>query len=213
MTKNGTSKTSLFTYFKYGIAFFAGVIVNSNTVIENITKIPTSVQAFKETYLYDSKEMFSGEWSSDPEYYINSSAMGFDVEQPSMYMKMDVDDQNNIEGEIISERLCDALPLTWYITIESIEPTISNLLFDRVFYVKQLHYGEMETVAKMKLVKINKRYETIKFERIYDQTGAIPKYIVFGKNLPKLKEDKAKLSDYCLKSSQNILKKSLENKN
>lgn len=56
------------------------------------------------------KEFFTGKWSSDDEYIINSRDLGLDKPQPIMTIQLSVDEDGSIDGEFISEGLCDAMP-------------------------------------------------------------------------------------------------------
>ncbi len=60
---------------------------------------------------------------------------------------------------------------------------------DRVFYLKQLHSGKMETLGVLKLVREDRKNGTIEFETVGDGTGALPRKIVLAKNLPEYEED------------------------
>jgi len=99
---------------------------------------------------------------------------------------------------------CDALPITWIISFESKSPNLKNVFVDRAFFIKQLHNGDMEKVAELKLVNQNKRYRTITFKTIRDTTNSLPKFLTFGKDLPSYEEDFKKLSDYCTGSSMRL---------
>lgn len=186
-------------WMTYVVTFCAGFITNFSGVLENITKLPSNYHNFKEVYLYD-KELLKGSWSTNAEYVLNSKEAGLDKEQPTVVLTLDVDHDGGIEGEIMSEKICDALPITWIISFESESPNLKNLLVDRSFFIKQLHNGDMEKAAELKLVNQNKRHRTITFKTIRDTTGSLPQFLTFGKELPSYKEDFDRLSGYCSES-------------
>lgn len=194
---------------KYFVAFCVGFITNFSGVLENITKLPANYNDFKKTYLFD-KELLNGSWSTNAEYVLNGKEAGLDKEQPNIVLTLDVDHDGGVEGEIMSVKICDALPLTWVISFESESPNLKNIFVDRMFFIKQLHNGEMKKVAELKLVNQNKRHQTITFKTISDTTNSFPEFLTFGKGLPSYEEDFKKLSGYCAGSSmrfREVLKK------
>lgn len=197
---------------KYILVFSAGFLTNFSGFLDNVTKIPNSYKEFKKEYLYD-KVFLDGDWSTDAEYILNSGDMGLNVEQPVMTMRLSVGDDGEVIGGILSKEICDALPITWVISIGSKAPNLSNLLLDRRFFVKQLHGGEMEVVAELKLVSEDKNNNSIKLKRVSDTTGAIPEYIYLGKNLPKFKENINFLEKYCADSSKRFFKDAINKEN
>jgi hypothetical protein len=195
----GTESTKALTWIKYLAIFFAGVITNFSGVFEGIIKLPANYYDFKRIYLYD-KDLLNGSWSTNANYILNSREVGLDKEQPSIVLTLTINDDGSVDGEILSEKICDALPLTWNISVESKSPNLKNLFVDRSFFIKQLHNGEMETVAELKLVNQNKRYRTITLETINDATNSLPNLLTLGKDLPSYKDDFEKLSNYCADS-------------
>lgn len=177
-------------------SFIGGCVTGTSGVLDGLVKIPVSYNQLKVNYLYDS-EFLKGEWSTNSEYVANSKDLGLDIAQPVIVMNMEADKDGSINGEIMSEKICDALPLTWYINFESKSPSIINFITGREFEVTQLHNGETETVATMKLINKNKKFGAITFEVTKDLTGSLPKMITFGKGLPQYKSDYKHLQDYC----------------
>lgn len=127
--------------------------------------------------------------------------MGLSESQPLAVMQLSVDDYDgSINGEIITEGLCDAMPLTWNITLNSDAPRFYNFFIDRTFQVRQLIGGAMDTSkveAELKLIKVDRKHQALKFEVISDNTHSLPKFISFGKDLPKFEENYNYLQDYC----------------
>ncbi|HHH7828561.1 hypothetical protein WDK46_21115 [Escherichia coli] len=78
------------------------------------------------------KEFLTGKWSSDDEYIINSRDLGLDKPQPIMTIQLSVDEDGSIDGEFISEGLCDAMPLTWNITFNNAPPSPLNFFCEEV---------------------------------------------------------------------------------
>jgi len=198
-TGNGEKMKTL-GWLKYFAVFCMGFITNFSGVLDNITKLPANYHDFKATYLYD-KELLNGSWSTNAEYLLNSKEVGLDKDQPNIVLTIAVDHDGGVEGEIMSQQICDALPITWIISFESDPPNLENLLVDRTFFIKQLHNSDMEKVAELKLVNQNKRHQTITFKTIRDTTNSLPEFLTFGKDLPSYKGDFKKLSDYCAGSS------------
>lgn len=214
MSSDSKEKSKAWRWVTYLATFCAGFITNFSGVLENLTKLPANYHNFKETYLYD-KELLKGSWSTNAEYILNSKETGLDKEQPAVVLTMDVDNDGGVEGEILSQQICDALPITWVISFESESPNLKNLFVDRSFFIKQLHNGDMEEVAELKLANQNKRHQTITFKTIRDATGSLPAFLTFGKELPSYKTDFDKLSDYCAgspKRFRDAIKKNLINK-
>ncbi|OAT17091.1 hypothetical protein M977_04337 [Buttiauxella gaviniae ATCC 51604] len=154
-------------------------------------------------YLYQ-KEFLTGKWSTDAEYVINSGDLGLDISQPIVTVQLIVDKDGSINGEIISETLCDDMPLTWNITMNSDSPSLKNFVFARTFEVRQLINGAMDkspVVATLKLTEEDQKHNAITFEVVSDATGRLPKKLIFGKDLPKFDENYKFLQDYCAKST------------
>ncbi len=198
---------------KYTLVFFLGFITDFSGFLDNITNIPSSYKEFKKVYLYDS-ELLSGTWSNNAEYVINSEELNLDYDQPLITMSLHVDEHDGaITGEILSKRICDTLPLTWIISMESPEPNLGLFFIDRRFYLKQLKSGKMETVATLKLTK--KEKNKIILERVEDQWTILPKQVVLVKIHPYYHTDFEELSKYCAQSPERFrqkIRKMRENK-
>ncbi|MFV8904145.1 hypothetical protein ABQ333_02640 [Serratia fonticola] len=203
--------SKIWSVFKYVMVFMAGFIANFSGVLRSVSDIPNSYEEFKKTYLYD-ESFLSGKWSTNSEYLINGQDIGLEPEQQDVVMELVKGNGGRVSGEIISKKICDAMPLTWVISIESAPPNLLNFFIDRSFFVKQLHGGVMETVAELKLVHENREHGVIKFKRVSDETSAFPEFIVFGKDLPNYKKDMKNLSDYCSGSTTRYWKQYQSNK-
>lgn len=177
-------------------SFVVGCVTGASGFLDGLNKIPESYSQFKQVYLYDS-EFLKGNWSTNAEYVANSHDLGLDVEQPKIVMSMEPEKDGSISGEIMSEKICDALPLTWYINFQSETPSLVNLFIDRKFVITQLHNGETETVATLKLIDENKKFGAVTFQVISDKTQMLPDKITFGKDLPEYKNDYKQFQDYC----------------
>lgn len=200
MVETISDKTKALVGWLKGIAIFcAGFITGLSGFLENIVKLPANYHDFKATYLYD-EELLTGSWSTNAEYVINSEELGLDEKQTNIVLTLNVDHDGGVEGEIMSEKICDALPITWIISFESESPNLKNIFIDRSFFVKQLHNGSMEKVAELKLVNQNKKHRIITFKTISDATNSLPKFLTFGKDLPSYQEDFKNLSNYCADS-------------
>lgn len=146
------------------------------------------------------KTFLTGKWSTDAEYIINSGDLGLDKPQPLIIMQLAVADDGSIDGEIISEKLCDAMPLTRNITLNSDSPSLINFILDRRFQVRQLVNGAMDkspVIAKLKLVAEDHKYNSITFDIVNDATGTLPKQLTVAKDLPKFEENYKFLQGYC----------------
>ena len=199
---------------KYLAVFCLGFLTNFSGFLDNVTNIPSSYKEFKKVYLYDA-DLLSGNWSTNTEYALDGEELGLGYEQPIITMSLNVDEFGEVSGEILSKEVCDALPITWVISMESPEPGLSSFIFDRHFFLKQLKGGRMQTVAEFQLAYADKRNNIIEFERVDDKQNILPEKIKLAKNLPAYDEDFKELSDYCSKSPQRLrerLKKLSENK-
>jgi len=156
------------------------------------------------------REFLNGKWSNDAEFIINSKDLGLDNDQPLVTAQMAVDNDGSIDGEIISAGLCDGMPLTWNITFNSESPSITNFIIARKFYIRQQIDGAMDTspvVATMKLVKQDRKHNSITFEVVDDPQGMLPNQLTLAKNLPKFEENYNFLQDYCANSTKEFFKK------
>lgn len=190
---------------KYTLIYFAGFLTSFSGVLDSLVKIPSSYQELKKTYIYDS-EFLTGQWSTNAEYLINSVDLGLDPSQPKMTLSMQASDDGGASGEIMSAKICDALPLTWDIRLVADAPTFRDFFFDRKFYLQQLHEGKMQTVAVLKLVNEDRKKGSIKFEVIDDGTFVLPKQITLAKDLPQYEADFKELTDYCAESPMKFWK-------
>lgn len=189
---------------KYTLIYFAGFLTSFSGVLDSLVRIPSSYKELKKTYIYDS-EFLTGHWSTNAEYLIDSVDAGLDPSQPKIVLNMQASDDGSASGNIMSEEICDALPLTWDIKLVADEPTFRDFFFDRKFYLKQLHESRMQTVAVLKLVNEDKKNGSIKFELV-GGGGFLPKEIIFGKDLPQYDHDFKELSGYCAKSPMKFWK-------
>ncbi|WCE32086.1 hypothetical protein [Vibrio sp. SCSIO 43137] len=188
---------------KYFAVFCLGFLTNFSGFLENVTSIPNSYKEFKKEYLYDT-ELLSGTWSNNTEYVLDGADLGLDFEQPKITLSLSVNESGEVNGVILNKKVCDSLPLTWVISMESPEPSLSSLLFDRHFFLKQLKEGKMETVAEFKLVYTDERKEVIEFERVEDRWNVLPKTVKLAKNLPAYDADFNELDNYCAGSQQRL---------
>lgn len=195
-------KPVLFAIFTY----VAGCITGLSGFIDGISKLPESYNQMKKNYLDDST-FLDGHWSTNSDYVANSGDLGLENQQPLMVMSIQTEKDGSVTGEIMSEGICDALPLTWYINFDSDEPSWIDFFRDRRFKITQLHNGVTETVAVLKLEHKNEKFGAITFEVIKDMTGILPSKIIFGKNLPEYKNDYKKLQDYCGDSPRRFAEK------
>ncbi|VXA77291.1 MULTISPECIES: hypothetical protein [Aeromonas] len=191
----------LIPMLKYFSVFCLGFLTNFSGFLDNVTNIPSSYKEFKKVYLYDA-ELLSGNWSTNTEYLLDGEELGLGLEQPTITMSLNVNEFGEVNGEILSNTVCDALPLTWVISMESPEPGLSSFIFERRFFLKQLKGGEMEIVAEYQLVYVDERKNVIEFERIDDKRNVLPEKFKLAKNLPAYDADFKELSDYCSKSPQ-----------
>lgn len=178
------------------IGFVFGCATGISGFLDALNKIPEFYTQIKKNYLYESS-FLKGDWSTNGEYVANSGDLGLNITQPVMVMSMEPGVDGSIVGEIMSEKICDALPLTWSINFMSDSPSIANFFMDRKFIITQLHNGYTETVATLKLASENKELGVITFRVVSDSTGSLPPQIIFGKNLPEYKNDYKKIQEYC----------------
>lgn len=190
---------------KYALIYVAGFLTSFSGVLDSLVKIPLSYQELKKTYIYDS-EFLTGQWSTNTEYLANSGDLGLDPSHPKMTLNMEASADGSVSGEMMSEKICDALPLTWDIRLEADTPAFRDFFFNRKFYLKQLHEGRMQTVAALELVNEDRKNGAIKFKVVGDGTGALPKQITLAKNLPQYENDFKELSDYCAGSTMKFWK-------
>ncbi|EGR2191077.1 hypothetical protein DZF87_24410 [Vibrio parahaemolyticus] len=154
-------------------------------------------------YFYDS-ELFKGQWSNNTEYLLGGGELGLDFAQPLITMELDVNEFGEINGGILSKRACDSMPLTLDLSIDSPEPGLSAILFDRRFYIKQLKDDKMQVVAELKISSTDERKKVITLERVEDRWNIFPETIRLAKNLPAYERDSNELSEYCAGSFQKL---------
>ncbi|WP_044177239.1 hypothetical protein [Phytobacter massiliensis] len=158
------------------------------------------------------KEFLTGKWSTDAEYIINSGDLGLNKDQPLVIIQFIANPDGSIDGEIISEGLCDAMPITWNITLNSEPPSVINFIVPRKFQVRQLIDGSMDKspiVATLKIVNEDRKHNSITFDITDDATGTLPKQLTVAKDLPKFEENYKYLQNYCADSTKKFYKKVL----
>lgn len=158
------------------------------------------------------KEFLTGKWSTDAEYIINSGDLGLNKEQPLVIIQFIANPDGSIDGEIISEGLCDAMPITWNITLNSEPPSVINFIVPRKFQVRQLIGGSMDKspiVATLKMIAEDRKHNSITFDITNDVTGTLPNQLTVAKNLPKFEENYKYLQNYCADSTAKFYKKAL----
>lgn len=187
-------------------------IVTACTIIGVLLATATFYFQFRND-MYDSlyqKKFLTGKWSNDAGLIINSKDLGLNNEEPLVTIQMDVDDDGSIDGEIISEGLCDGMPLTWGITFNSESPTLKNFVFARKFQVRQLVDGSMDkspVVATLKLVEEDRKHKSITFEVVDDPAGMLPKQLTVAKDLPNFQDNYNYLQEFCANSTKEFFKK------
>lgn len=196
----------IIAFSKYAGVFALGFITNFSGVLDSISSIPSSYKELKKVYFYNGGSL-AGKWSNNTEYLLGAGELGLDDGQPKIIMQIDANDHDEITGEILSERICEALPITWVISIESPEPGIFSLFSNRRFYIKQLRNNLMETVAIMEITYLDSRKGTISLQRVADPLEILPKRISLAKNLPEFDNDFNHISEYCSESPQRFREK------
>ncbi|MDR7345182.1 hypothetical protein J2X14_003625 [Pantoea alhagi] len=194
-------------------------IVSICTVISLLIGVATFYFQFRND-MYENlyqKKFLTGKWSNDADLIINSKDLGLNNNEPLVTIQMNVDDDGSIDGEIISEGLCDGMPLTWSITFNGESPTFKNFVFARKFQVRQLVDGAMDkspVVATLKLIEEDRKHKSLTFEVVDDPARMLPKKFTVAKDLPKFEENYKYLQEYCADSTLEFFKKrAIERKN
>lgn len=196
----------IIAFSKYAAAFALGFITNFSGVLDNIASIPSSYKELKKVYFYNGNSL-TGKWSNNTEYLLGAGELGLEDDQPKIIMQIDANEHDEITGEILSEEICEALPITWVISIESPEPGIFSLFSNRRLYIKQLRNNSMETVAIMEIKNLDSRKETISLQRVADPLEILPKHVSLAKNLPAFDDDFNHISKFCSGSPQRFREK------
>lgn len=193
-------------FIKYAGAFALGFITNFSGVLDNISSIPGSYKELKKVYFYNGGSL-AGKWSNNAEYLLGGGELGLEYGQPKIIMQIEANEHDEISGEILSEGICEALPFTWVISIESPEPGISSLFSNRRLYIKQLKNDLMETVAIMEIMHFDSRKGTISLQRVADPLAILPERVSLAKNLPAFDDDFNYISEFCSESPQRVREK------
>lgn len=193
-------------FSKYALVFLLGFITNFSGALDNISKIPGSYKELKKVYIYNGSSL-AGEWSNNGEYLLGSGELGLAYGQPKIVMRVEANDHDEINGEILSEAVCEALPITWGILVESPEPGILNIFSKRKIYIKQVKNDLLETVAIMEIKSVDSRKGMLRLKRIYDPLQILPEKVDLAKGLPAFDEDFNYLSEFCAESPQRYREK------
>lgn len=206
--QNKTILNRLKAFFKIKdiIILIIGIFIGANNFFENMIALPDSYKRFRNIYIYDDS-FLAGNWSNDTEYLLGSAGMNLWESQETLAMSLNVNEDGSIIGSILSKNICYANPITWIIIIESEPHSLLNLIKSRRFFIKRLHDNRFEKIAELKLISEDKKFGTIKFERVNDITGSIPKYIHLAKDLPKFQENWNELESNCVEATALFYKK------
>lgn len=196
----------IIAFIKYAGVFALGFITNFSGVLNNIANIPSSYKELKKVYFY-SGDKISGKWSSNTEYLLGAGELGLAYDQPKIIMQVDANEHDEVSGEILSEDLCEALPITWKISIESPEPGILSLFSKRKLYIKQLRNNLMETVAIMEIISLDDRKGTISLQRVVDPLEILPEKVSLAKDLPAFDDNFKEISEFCADSPKRFREK------
>lgn len=194
------------TFSKYAAVYLLGFITNFSGVLDNISSIPSSYKELKKVYFY-SGDHLAGKWSNNDEYILGAGELGLEYGQPKIVMQIGANEHDEISGEIFSEAICEALPLTWVISAESPEPGIFSLFSNRKIYIKQLRDNRMETVAVMEIESLDSRKGVIHLQRKQDPLQILPEKVTLARNLPAFDEDFKQLSEFCAGSPKRFREK------
>ena len=196
----------IIAFSKYAAVFVLGFITNFSGALNNIVSIPGSYKELKKVYFYSGNSM-SGKWSNNTEYLLGAGELGLAHDQPKIIMQVDANEHDEISGEILSEDLCDAFPITWLVSIESPEPGIFSLFSNRKLYVKQLRNSFMETVAIMEITSLDDRKGTVSLQRVEDPLEILPEKVTLAKGLPAFDDDFKEISEFCADSPKKFREK------
>lgn len=196
----------IIAFLKYAAVFAFGFITNFSGALDNIASIPNSYKELKKVYFYSGNSI-SGKWSNNTEYLLGGGELGFADEQPKIIMQVSVNEHDEISGEILSEGLCEALPITWVVSIESPEPGIFSLFSNRKLYIKQLKNNLMETVAIMEIISLDDRRGTVSLQRVADPLEILPVKVSLAKDLPAFDDDFKEISEFCADSPKRLREK------
>lgn len=122
-------------------------------------------------------------------------------------MQVSVNERDEISGKILSEDMCEALPITWVVSIESPGPGIFNLFSNRKLYIKQLRNNLMETVAIMEITSLDDRKGTVILQRVADPLEILPEKVSLAKDLPAFDDDFKENSEFCADSPKRFREK------
>lgn len=189
---------------KICIAFIGGILTTD--IWERITNMPIIWKNFEENYLYDKK--LDGLWSTNADYIIEHKLLNMPEEQPKIIAKLVIDkDDNSILGEMISPELCELVPLTWRFRLESSNPTLLNLIFDRELKLSYLVGGGYEELSTFKIKEINDKLGTLTLSTQEDKTGIFPPIIKLINFSPSTEDDIKEIDQSCLSSKEQFWEK------
>jgi len=196
----------IIAFSKYAAVFALGFITNFSGALNNIASIPSSYKELKKVYFYNGNSI-SGKWSSNTEYLLGAGELGLAHDQPKIIMQVDANEHDEISGEILSADLCEALPITWVVSVESPEPGIFSLFSNRKLYIKQLRNNLMETVAIMEITSLDDRKGTVSLQRVADPLEILPEKVSLAKDLPAFDDDFKEISEFCADSPKRFREK------
>ncbi|WP_148046904.1 hypothetical protein [Pseudomonas poae] len=119
-------------------------------------------------------------------------------------MQVSANEYDEINGEILSQDLCEALPITWVVSIESPVRGIFSLFSNRKFYIKQLRNNLMETVTIMEIISLDDTKGTVSLQRVADPFEILPVKVSLAKDLPAFDDDFNEISEFCADSPKRL---------
>lgn len=188
---------------KYLAVFLLGFVTNFSGVLDSISSIPRSYKEFKRVYLYDG-ERLAGKWTNNTEYFLGAGDLNLTA-GPVLIMQLEANEHDEISGEILSEEICEALPLTWVISVESPEPAVFGIFSNRRLYIKQLRNNRMEIVAIMDIEFLDARRGIVGLKTKHDPLGMLPDQMTLAKGLPEFDNDFKRISEFCAGSPRRFM--------
>jgi|GEM_PF-7123815 len=160
-------------------------------------QIPTAL----DKYFYRSS-VWDGNWSSNTEYTIAPGLSDYvSPDSPKIIIRLKSDaERGTVQGNIISEGLCELQPITWIFYFDSKKPNFLSFGRTRDFQVSYLREGIKVPIALVR-AEIQESVEDLQIlvlSLIGPHVGtAFPQVVGVAKNLNAFDEDVEYLDERC----------------
>lgn len=149
-------------------------------------------------------DAWKGNWSNNPDYEIleqrNPSVSDGLNSYGKVIVRLQPGPGGEVHGDIISEKLCEYQPITWYFFLDSLGPNYLSLGRSRDFELSYLKGGKKQPIAMLRFFIDDAQSDSdivVIRPRAMSQRLSFPQQMGLVRDLPAFDDDVTELNEKC----------------